>query len=312
MERDILAEAQRLRANNHPFSLATVVMARQPTSGTPGARAIIHAGGEIEGWVGGHCAQPAVVREALAALADGSPRLVVLRPGSQHEGSVPGVVEVPMLCASEGELHVFVEPFLPRIALVVIGASPIARTLTRLAGALDFDVWACDPVADMHMFPDATRLIQSLSALRPQLTERNYVVVATINDYDEEAVETALRSDASYVGLIASQKRLAAMRETLRLKGITEDRLSRLDRPKGLPGTAIRPGEIALSALAAVVEVRRAKVGLHFDSPQPRAEAIDPICGMTVDIATAQHTLERGGQTYYFCCSGCRERFESQ
>src|SRR5262249_6501301 len=164
MEPDIFAEVQRLRAERRPFSLATVVAARQPTSGTPGARAIILAGGEVEGWIGGHCAQPAVVREGLAALADGAPRLVVRRAGvgvavgraggrGEGEGRPrAGVVEVPMLCASEGELQVFVEPFLPRRELVIVGASPAARALARLGGPLEFDVWACDPEADMESF----------------------------------------------------------------------------------------------------------------------------------------------------------------
>lgn len=321
MEPDILAEVQRLRAERRAFSLATVVAARQPTSGTPGARAIILAGGEITGWIGGHCARPAVVREGLAALADGSPRLVVLRPDAPDASNAPrmrpnsapspGVIEVPLLCASEGELQVFVEPFLPRIELVIIGASPVARTLARLAGPLDFEVWACDPEADMGMFPEADRLVPSLDALRPQLTARNYVIVATINTYDEDAVSAALESDASYVGLVASQKRFAAVQAALREQGIPDERLSRLRRPKGLPGPALRPGEIAFSVLAQLIEARHQHPDLQPAAPPspPRAEAIDPICGMTVDIATARFTAERDGQTYYFCCPACRKHF---
>ncbi len=314
MERDILAEVQRLRTERRPFSLATVVAARQPTSGTPGARAIILEGGEIEGWVGGHCAQPAVVREGLAALADGTPRLVVLRPDGQPESPPePGVVEVPMLCASQGELRVFVEPFLPRAELVVIGSSPVARTLARLASLLEFDVWACDPDADMETFPEAERLVQGLDMLTPQLAAHQYIVVATINAYDEEAVRVALESDARYVGLVASVKRHAAVVETLREQGVGKERLGRLQRPKGLPGPALRPSEIAFSVMAELVELRRSSTATPIEKSSPaRSEAIDPICGMTVDIATAKHTLERDGQTYYFCCAGCRSAFAGQ
>lgn len=318
MERDIFAEMQRLRSERRPFSLATVVAARQPTSGTPGARAIILADGGIEGWIGGQCAQPAIVREGLAALADGSPRLVVLRPGTAElpQAHLPttGVVEVPMLCASEGELQVFVEPFLPRIELVVIGSSPVARALSRLAAALEFDVWACDVDADMVTFPDAARLVNDLEALRPQLTSRHYVVVATINTYDEDAIRIALEQDAAYVGVIASQKRLGAITATLRDRGVSEERLARLKRPKGLPGPALRPSEIAFSVLADLIEARRQHVGLEAPEapPAPRAEAIDPICGMTVDVATARHTAVHDGTTHYFCCAGCKAQFEAR
>ncbi len=324
MELDILEEAQRLRAAGRAFSLATVVAARQPTSGAPGARAIILAGGAVEGWIGGHCARPVVVREGLAALVDGAPRLGVLRPSAQPaQEPRQGVVEAPMLCASEGELQVFVEPFLPQIELVIIGASPVARTLARLGSTLDFTVWASDPEADMQSFPTADRLTQSLEALAPQITPHAYVIIATVNAYDEEATRVALASDASYVGLIASQKRLAAVKATLRAQGVPEEQLDRLRRPVGLPNTTLRPGEIAFSVMADLIEARRLRVGFDLaDQAAPpeaeaptapaRAEAIDPICGMTVDIATARFTAERDGQTYYFCCKGCQKQFQAQ
>ena len=313
MAEDILDEVQRLRAEHRPFALATVVAAHQPTSGTPGARAIVVADGHVEGWIGGHCAQPAVVRQALDALADGAPRLVMLSPDDApaEDQRMPGVIHVPMRCAGQGELHIFVEPFLPKVALTVIGASPVARMLARLGALLDFEVWACDPDANMETFAEAARLTQTLSALGPQITPRHYVVVATIGVYDEDAVLMALESPASYVGLIASQKRFDAVRAYLRDQGVPEERLNALKRPKGIPGQALVPAEIAFSAVAELLEMRRQRVGLALEeAPPPKAEAIDPICGMTVDIATAQHTSERGGQTYYFCCAGCKAKFE--
>lgn len=137
MDHDILDEVSRLRAERRPFALATVVAAKQPTSGTPGARAIIHAGGHVDSWLGGNCAQPTVVRQGLEALADGAPHLVIISPDAQIEAdSAAGVVQVPMLCASKGELLIFVEPFLPRVDLAIIGASPVARALARLGAVL--------------------------------------------------------------------------------------------------------------------------------------------------------------------------------
>ncbi len=316
MREDILAQAQQLRAEGRAFALATVVAARQPTSGTPGARAIILPDGRLEGWVGGHCAQPAVTRQGLAALADGLARLVVLSPQASEPGAArDGIVEVPMLCGSQGELQVFVEPFLPRPTVVVIGASVVARALVRLATVLDFEVWACDPLADMATFPDADRLTPTLDALAPQLSERSYVIVATIGEYDEEAALAALESPASYVGLVASNKRLATVQAYLTEHGMEPARAARLKRPKGLPGFVIKPEEIAFSVMAELIEARRQRIGLDAGAPaeQPeRAEAIDPICGMTVDIATARYTSQRDGETYYFCCAGCKATFEKQ
>jgi len=42
------------------------------------------------------------------------------------------------------------------------------------------------------------------------------------------------------------------------------------------------------------------------------SSAIDPVCGMTVDPATARGgSAEHEGKTYYFCCSSCREKFQA-
>jgi xanthine dehydrogenase accessory factor len=319
MQLDILDEAQRLRTERRPFALATVVAAQQPTSGTPGARAIILADGVIEGWIGGNCAQPTVIRQGLAALADGLPRLVVLRPdapdvsgGLPETAELSGRVEVPMLCASGGELQIFVEPFIPKVEVAVIGASPVAQALVRLGSALDFDVWACDPGARTETFPDANRLVPSLESLRAQLTSRTYVVIATINTYDEDAVKVALESEASYVGIIASRKRFADIQRFLRQDGLAEDRTLRLKRPNGLPGAGLRPGEIAFSVMAELLEERRRHTGITVEAmPTPRAEAIDPICGMTVDVATARYRTARNGQTFYFCSAGCKASFDA-
>ena len=166
MRDDILARAQQLRAEQSVFALATVVVARQPTSGSPGAHALILPDGQVEGWIGGHCARPAVIRQSIEALEAGTPRLVVISPDVHEPTSLSeGVVRVPMLCAGQGELQVFIEPFLPKVALVFVGESTVARTLSRLAALLDFEVWACDPLADMERFPDADRLVPTLDAL---------------------------------------------------------------------------------------------------------------------------------------------------
>jgi xanthine dehydrogenase accessory factor len=163
----------------------------------------------------------------------------------------------------------------------------------------------------METFSDASRLIPDLDALRAQLSPHSYVIVATVNTYDEEAARAALETGASYVGVVASRKRFAELREYLRKQGLEEEQLDRLKRPNGLPGTGLRPGEIAFSVMAELLQARRQHIGLvpAYVTLAPRAEAIDPICGMTVDIVTARYKSERDGQTYYFCSAGCQANF---
>jgi xanthine dehydrogenase accessory factor len=216
----------------------------------------------------------------------------------------------------------------------VIGASPVATLLARLGALLEFDVWACDPAADMESFPDAVRLVQGLDDLAPQLPQGACVIVATMNTYDEEAARVAIQSEAAYIGVVASERRFETISEYLRGEGVPEERLSRLARPKGLSGAALLPGEIAFGVMAELLRVRRERGGLPLPSPaesqaEPRAsdaaqrasvwegersgrgEAVDPICGMTVDIATDRYTSERDGVRYYFCCAGCQKAFEA-
>jgi xanthine dehydrogenase accessory factor len=112
-----------------------------------------------------------------------------------------------------------------------------------------------------------------------------------------------------------------------------EERLARIKNPAGLDLGAELPEEVALSILAEIVRERRARTSVGAGAgataaAAPRSprrvslavagapaaaagpgEARDPVCGMTVTIASAAHRAEHDGRTYYFCCGGCRTRF---
>jgi len=83
---DVLQVARELSERGERFALATVVWRRAPSSGKTGYRAVITASGEVRGWVGGACAEPVVVREALVAIDEGTPRLVFLGPPDELAG----------------------------------------------------------------------------------------------------------------------------------------------------------------------------------------------------------------------------------
>jgi xanthine dehydrogenase accessory factor len=295
--------------------LATVVRAERPTSAKPGAKAIVTADGALSGWVGGSCAQPTVVREALKSLQDGEPRLVRLCP-PEKLGSAPqeGVVEVALTCISGGTLEVYIEPHLPRPHLVVVGHLPIAEALSRLGHALGYDVTVMGLDVTPDRFPGADRVLDRLDFSALKLNPQAYVVVATHGNYDEDALEGALRSDAAYVALVASRTRAEALQQYLRESGLPEEALARLKAPAGLDLGAVTPEEIALSILAEIVQLRRRPAGQPHAQPavvQP-LEATDLVCGMSVDIATARYTSHYGGQVYYFCSAGCQRSFEKQ
>src|SRR6186713_3668934 len=104
--RSTFSRAAALEAAGRSFAVATVVAVRRPTSARPGASGIVHPDGSIEGWVGGSCAQPVVVREALRAMTDGQPRLLRLSKDAPAEGRRgDGIVELVMSCHSGGTLE---------------------------------------------------------------------------------------------------------------------------------------------------------------------------------------------------------------
>src|SRR5262245_32635684 len=123
---DLLELMVALRQRGEPFALATVVRCEAPTSAKPGAKALIRADGRVMGWVGGACAEPVVLQEALAALADGRPRLIgLVGEGGSGAGPAPGVVQYAMTCHSGGTLEIYVEPYLAKAPLVLVGHGPV-------------------------------------------------------------------------------------------------------------------------------------------------------------------------------------------
>src|SRR3954469_16860199 len=178
-----------LEADGSRFAVATVVAVQRPTSAKPGAAGIVHPDGTIEGWVGGSCAQPVVVREALRALVDGQPRLLRLSRDSPAEGRRgDGVVELVMTCHSGGTLEIYVEPHLPSPVLWVAGTTPIAQALVELGSAAGWRVTLFGPIADVDAFPSAERVSNETNLRRAESAVPPYVVVATQGIWDEEAL----------------------------------------------------------------------------------------------------------------------------
>jgi xanthine dehydrogenase accessory factor len=177
-----------------------------------------------------------------------------------------------------------------------------------------FAVHAADPEADSSAFPDVERVWTDLAALEAGAGSRTFAVVATMGERDEDALAAALRVAPAYLGVVASSRRFAQIRDAVASRGVSPADLSRVKSPAGLDIGARTPEEIAVSILAEIVQVRSA-AGEARSSRGPELpvadvrDAIDPVCGMHVAVAAARHSAEHGGKTWYFCCGGCREKF---
>jgi len=322
---DLLERMAALRREGQSFALATVVGRRAPVSAHLGDHAIVLPDGRIEGFIGGACSHEIIRQQALGVLHARRGRLVSIRPdaGDVIESSAEHVV-VPMSCASEGAVDVYVEPFVEARRLIVVGATPVAEALTRLARGMDYDVWrVVDAREQGDVTPAAASIgatVATLDALQTIIQEgsarhaEQAVVVASQGHYDEEALESILTSNVSYVGLVASRKRGAMVRALLDEHGVTGAASVRI--PAGIDLGARTPAEVALSILAEIVQAHPSGApalatasAAATPATPARDSAVDPVCGMPVTVATARHTADVDGDLYYFCCANCRTKF---
>jgi xanthine dehydrogenase accessory factor len=285
MIRGELAEhAARMAAERTPFVLATVVHAQRPTSVRPGDVAIVRRDGEIEGFVGGVCAESSVRLHALRALETGEALLLRLVPGAPGDEAPPGTSDDAIVernpCLSGGSLEIFLEPQLPPPRIVVVGSSPIARAVRDLARAAGFEP------GDLDLQPgDAAAIVASHGAS------------------EERVLAEALRGGIPYVALVASRRRGEAVRAALE---VPDELRRQLHTPAGLAIGARTPTEIAVAILAELIAEHHARPAVASRASR------DPICGMEVAVAETTPNVETAGGRVYFCGERCRDAYAEQ
>ncbi len=281
---DFFERLSRLKREGQSFTTATVVSRRAPVSSHIGDRAIIFADGRMEGFVGGSCSREIVRKQALEALRLGKPRLVLIRPDAtletlQHAADAESIV-VPMTCASEGAADVYLEPHTPARVLLVAGFTPVAQAVAALAGMLEYEVVRVvtrEELRDLEAAPCKLVALQDLNAYLESLLENirssMAAVVASQGHYDEPALELILNARVGFVGLLASRKRAATVRELLELQGMDTSLTAKIRNPIGLDINAKTPSEVAVSILAEIIASRDSNTPMFTNSSQYNANA---------------------------------------
>lgn len=348
MNKQLLERAAEMTRRGESFVLAVVVRREPYSSSQQGDMAIITADGSYHGWLGGNCTRPAVQREAASALLDGKPRLISLSPEPELPARA-GVTPLAMTCHSGGTVEIFLEPVLAAPRLVVFGVSPVARAVAQLGKAMGYLIDLVDPEAHPAELPHADRVFTELSAAELRAgAPVAYAVVASMGEYDEDAVAAALAMRPAYLGVVASRKRFAILRQTLLDRGVSAHALDAIKSPAGLDLGGRQPEEVALSILAEIVQAKHAArvptadvveparalvepvpgmaiAGSGADHAAPVAPAghvaparrslamaltaIDPVCHMTVTVANARHVGTWNDRTWYFCNPRCKDKF---
>jgi xanthine dehydrogenase accessory factor len=259
MNTDFYQTILSLKNAGSSFTTATVVSRRAPVSSHLGDRAIVFADGKMQGFVGGSCSREIVRKQALEALRTGKPRLVLIRPdatleGIQHVADAESIV-VPMTCASEGAVDVYLEPHHPARVLLVAGFTPVAESVCKIAALLEYNVVRvvtseekCDLESRAVALPDLSRFLEALPH-----RAKTAAVVATQGHYDEPVLEALLNANVGFVSLLSSRKRAATVRELLELQGMPPEKIAHIKNPAGLDINAKTPPEVAVSILAEII-----------------------------------------------------------
>jgi xanthine dehydrogenase accessory factor len=265
----LFARLAELERSGQPAALATVVRARGSVPRHEGSKMLVYPDGRIEGSIGGGEMESRVIAEALAALADGGPRLLHYELNDPRGGD-PGV------CG--GEVDIFVEPMQRKDTLLVVGGGHVGRAVAHLAKWLGFRVVVSDDrpeFATPGVVPDADEYLACPLAELPSRTRidrRTYILLTTRGvPVDIAGLPALLETDAAYIGVIGSRRRWEVTARQLREKGVPDDRLARVTSPMGIELNAETPEEIAVSMLAEVIMLRRGGTGERMAHPAATA-----------------------------------------
>jgi xanthine dehydrogenase accessory factor len=294
--------AARLQAQQQPFAMVTVLRVQAPASAKAGDKALVGSDGAIHGWIGGGCAQPAVIKTVRLALQDGQARTIRITPtDTTEERTLGDVLEFGMACHSGGTLELFIDPVLPAAQLTVLGDSPVARALVMLAPRVGFSVSVVAEAAQAEDFPEACSVLPSDDPARVSaaLPAGGFAVVATQGRRDLQGLKAALALQPRSLWFVASARKAGVLKQNLLASGEDATRVAAIQAPAGEPIGAQTAEEIALTVLVAVVAARRA----------PRAtESAPPLSSAAVAAAPASTPATASAKS---CCGGKAQPVEA-
>jgi xanthine dehydrogenase accessory factor len=256
---DIYSEIVRIRELGGRAALATIVRRVGSTPRKDCAKMLVREDGSSLGSVGGGCVEGEIWQKAREVMDTGRPQLVSFELNSrdaENEGLICG-----------GTVDVFVEPIMSDPKLYILGAGHLGLALGELGHRVGFQVTVVDDrerFASRERFPSAEQvLVRPFDGCLVDLpVDRNsYVVIVTRgHSHDCTATEQAIQTQARYVGLVGSRRKIKLIAETLIEKGYTAEHFSNLFAPIGLPIGSETPEEIAVSVIAELIAVGR---GMH-------------------------------------------------
>lgn len=173
-------------------------------------------------------------------------------------------MEQPMKKTLENKMEVYIEPILEQPMLFVFGAGHISYSIVKFAKTVGFNVTICDDrikFANKNRFPESDVIIVDNYEIifnKININKNSYIVIVTRgHQFDELVLQKAIETDANYIGMIGSKRKVILALKTLKEKGIPEQKIKNIYTPIGLSIGAITPEEIAISIVSELIKVRR-------------------------------------------------------
>ena len=259
-EASMFIRLQELNNENVPLVFATVIKS-EIDDVQVGMKKIFATNGEQIGSLGNSELELELKDELIEVLEENSPDVFQWRDGS---------------------VSVFLDPMQPHPTLLIAGAGHVGQALCHLGSWLDFNVVIVDDRADFaseERLPEAKQIIIGDIAKELQkypIDRLTYVVIVTRgHHHDEAALHSVVESDASYIGLIGSRRKVKLIFDDLIELGVSEDDLARVYSPIGLDINSKTVPEIAVSIAAQLIQIRSSsRSDIHFDAQPARMPTI--------------------------------------
>lgn len=252
---DLFEEIVKLRRAGRRAALATIVHTNGSIPSYESSRMLVRDDGSIAGTIGGGCVEAEVWAAAKEVMHNEAPRKMVFN--LNHEATYDN----GLICG--GTLEVFVEPILPQPTLYLFGCGHVSMAVAKAAASAGFSIGIIDDretFANSERFPMALEIHTSYedAFAKIQPNAATYLVIVTRgHKEDMRVLSWAVRTDARYIGMIGSKRKVLSVYKALELDGYRPEEFQRVFAPMGLEIGALSPEEIAISIVAELIAIRR-------------------------------------------------------
>ena len=268
---DLFEEIVKMRRGGQRGALATIVHTNGSIPSYESSRMLVREDGSMAGTIGGGCVEAEVWAAAKEVMQKEAPRKMVFHLNNEAR------YDNGLICG--GTLEVFVEPILPQPMAYLFGGGHVSMAVARAAHAAGFGIAVVDDreaFANKERFPMAHELFTSyeeaFEKIRPNAA--SYLVIVTRgHKEDMRVLAWAVRTQARYVGMIGSKRKVLSVYKALENEGYKTEEFERVYAPMGLDIGALSPEEIAVSITAELVAVRRNSANAEHKKLKPERPA---------------------------------------